>query len=128
MAPSLHNSGHDTIEGCTTSQYRELCHFLLGMPLSRPELVAPTVMKNILGQDLDAAKRIVAESLRGAGPGIEVSSPEDVDNAFCGEAGRGVFVHLYGKTQSRPKRKMGHVTFVPMTPEKYYSEWASRFV
>lgn len=128
MAPRPHNSGHYTIEGCTTSQYRELCHFLLGMPLSRPELVAPTVMKNILGQDLDAAKRIVAESLRGAGPGIEVSSPEDVDNAFCGEAGRGVFVHLYGKTQSRPRRKMGHVTFVPMTPEKYYSVWASRFV
>lgn len=128
MAPRPHNSGHYTIEGCTTSQYRELCHFLLDMPLTVPELIAPTVMKNILGQDLDAAKLIVAESLRGAGPGIEVSSPEDVDNAFCGEAGRGVYVHLYGKTQSRPKRKMGHITFVPMTLDSYYADWAYRFV
>ena len=128
MAPRPHNSGHYTIEGCTTNQYRELCHFLLDMPLARPELIAPTVMKNILGQDLEAAKMIVAESLRGAGPGVEVASAEAVDNAFCGEAGDGVFVHLYGKTQSRPKRKMGHITFVPMTPGKYYEEWSARFV
>lgn len=128
MAPRPHNSGHWTIEGCTTSQYMELCHFLLDMPLKRPELLSPSVMKNILGQDLDAAKTVVAESLVGAGPGIEVSASEDVDNAFCGEAGKGVYVHLYGKTQSRPKRKMGHITFVPMTPERYYSVWAARFV
>ncbi len=128
MAPRPHNSGHWTIEGCTTSQYMELCHFLLDMPLERPELLSPAVMKNILGQDLDAAKAVVAESLAGAGPGIEVSASEDVDNAFCGEAGKGVHVHLYGKTQSRPKRKMGHITFVPMTPERYYSGWAARFV
>lgn len=128
MAPRPHNSGHWTIEGCTTSQYMELCHFLLDMPLERPELLSPAVMKNILGQDLDAAKAVVAESLAGAGPGIEVPASEDVDNAFCGEAGKGVHVHLYGKTQSRPKRKMGHITFVPMTPERYYSGWAARFV
>lgn len=128
MAPRPHNSGHYTIEGCTTSQYSELCHFLLDMPLRKPELIAPTVMKNILGQDLDSAKDIVAESLRGAGPGIEVSSSSDVVNAFCGEAGKGVYVHLYGKTQSRPKRKMGHMTFVPMTLDRFYSEWALRFV
>lgn len=128
MAPRPHNSGHYTIEGCTTNQYRELCHFLLDMPLARPELIAPTVMKNILGQDLEAAKMIVAESLRGAGPGVEVASAEAVDNAFCGEAGDGVYVHLYGKTQSRPKRKMGHITFVPMTSGKYYGEWSARFV
>ncbi len=128
MAPRPHNSGHYTIEGCTTSQYMELCHFLLGMPLETPELKAPTVMKNILGQDLNAAKLVVAESLRGAGPGIEVSSSDSVNNAFCGEAGKGVFVHLYGKTQSRPKRKMGHVTFVPMTLDRYYSEWSARFI
>lgn len=127
MAPRPHNSGHYTIEGCTTNQYRELCHFLLDMPLVRPELKAPTVMKNILGQDLDAAKMIIAESLKGAGPGVEVVSAEAVDNAFCGEAGEGVYMHLYGKSQSRPKRKMGHITFIPMSPEKYYREWSARF-
>lgn len=128
MAPRPHNSGHYTIEGCSTNQYRELCRFLLGQPLETPRLLAPTVMKNILGQDLNAAKAIVAESLEGAGPGVSVDSPEDVDNAFCGEAGKGVHVHLYGKTQSRPKRKMGHITFSPMTLEEFNDRWACRFV
>ncbi len=50
MAPRPHNSGHYTIEGCTTNQFRELCRYLLGEPLQEPRLVAPTVMKNILGE------------------------------------------------------------------------------
>ena len=104
MAPRPHNSGHYTIEGCTTNQFRELARYLLGLPLEEPRLVAPTVMKNILGQDLEAAQRIAAE---------------DHD---------GVYVHIYGKTESRPKRKMGHITFVGMTPERYDREWRDRFV
>lgn len=128
MAPRPHNSGHYTIEGCNTNQYRELCRFLLGQPLETPVLLAPTVMKNILGQDLEAAKEIVAESLEGAGPGVSVENAGEVDDAFCGAAGEGVYVHLYGKTQSRPKRKMGHITFTPMTIGDYYGRWASRFV
>lgn len=104
MAPRPHNSGHYTIEGCTTNQFRELAHYLLGEPLQEPKLVAPTVMKNILGQDLEAAETIDAENRRG------------------------VYVHLYGKTESRPKRKMGHITYVGMTAEEFASEWAKRFV
>ena len=61
MAPRPHNSGHYTIEGCTTNQFRELCRYLLDMPLERPELKAPTVMKNILGRDLEEAEKIAAE-------------------------------------------------------------------
>ena len=104
MAPRPHNSGHYTIEGCTTNQFRELVRYLLGMPLEEPRLVAPTVMKNILGQDLEEARRIAAEGHEG------------------------VCVHIYGKTESRPKRKMGHITFVGMTPERYEREWSDRFV
>ena len=104
MAPRPHNSGHWTIEGCTTNQFRELARYLLGMPLEEPRLVAPTVMKNILGQDLEAAERIAAENLPG------------------------VYVHLYGKTESRPKRKMGHITFVGMDAARFEAEWAGRFV
>lgn len=103
MAPRPHNSGHYTIEGCTTSQYAELCHFLLGEPLVRPQLKAPTVMKNILGRDLEEALKVERE------------------------AGDGTFVHIYGKTESRPKRKMGHITFVPMTPEEYRAHWSERW-
>ena len=80
MAPRPHNSGHYTIEGTTTNQFRELVRFLLGEPLQEPRLVAPTVMKNILGQDLEAAEAIAAENRPG------------------------VHVRLYGKTESRPKR------------------------
>lgn len=104
MAPRPHNSGHYTIEGATTNQFRELVRYLLGMPLEVPQLVAPTVMKNILGQDLEAAEKLAAENRPG------------------------VYVHLYGKRESRPKRKMGHITFVGMTAGEYEQEWIDRFV
>ena len=104
MAPRPHNSGHYTIEGCTTNQFRELVRYLVGEPLQEPRLVAPTVMKNILGQDLEAAREVEREH-----------RPN-------------VYVHIYGKTESRPKRKMGHITFVGMTGETYEKEWADRFV
>ncbi|MEG1885017.1 MAG: 5-(carboxyamino)imidazole ribonucleotide synthase [Alistipes sp.] len=104
MAPRPHNSGHYTIEGCTTNQFRELVRYLLEMPLEQPELVRPTVMKNILGEDLTAAERMA----KGEHPDC--------------------YVHLYGKTVNKPKRKMGHITFVGMTAEEYMSEWAAEFV
>ncbi len=104
MAPRPHNSGHYTIEGCTTNQYREWARYLLGEELEEPRLVAPAVMKNILGQDLEEARRIARE------------------------AEAGVWVHLYGKSVSRPKRKMGHITYVPMTGEEYDARWRDRFV
>ncbi|MFR9670638.1 MAG: 5-(carboxyamino)imidazole ribonucleotide synthase [Rikenellaceae bacterium] len=105
MAPRPHNSGHYTIEGCNTSQFRELVRYLLDIPLEEPKLVAPTIMKNILGEDLGAAEHI-----------IEEGAPE------------GCYVHIYGKDESKPKRKMGHITFVGMDHEGYLQEWASRFV
>lgn len=104
MAPRPHNSGHYTIEGSTTNQFRELVRYLVGERLQEPELIAPTVMKNILGQDLEAAEKVAAENLEG------------------------VYVHLYGKTESRPKRKMGHITFVGMTAGEYAENWAAKFV
>ena len=104
MAPRPHNSGHYTIEGCSTNQFRELARYLLGLPLEEPELTAPTVMKNILGQDLEAAEAVAAE------------------------AHEGVYVHLYGKAESRPKRKMGHITFTGLAAQEYAARWADRFV
>jgi len=103
MAPRPHNSGHWTIEGCTTNQYRELVRFLAGLPLEEPRLTAPTVMKNILGRDLEAAQKIASEGREG------------------------VHVHLYGKSERRPRRKMGHITFVGMTAAEYAAAWAWKF-
>lgn len=104
MAPRPHNSGHYTIEGCTTNQFRELARYLLELPLEEPRLKGPTVMKNILGEDLEAAERLAAEGH----PGVSV--------------------HLYGKREARPKRKMGHVTFNDTTLETYTDRWSGRFV
>ncbi len=104
MAPRPHNSGHYSIEGCSISQYGLLVRYLLDMPLEEPRLVAPTIMKNILGEDLEAAE-LIAEH-----------APE------------GCYVHLYGKEESKPKRKMGHITFVGMDQETFNSEWADKFV
>ena len=131
MAPRPHNSGHYTIEGCTSSQYTELCHFLLGKTLEQPELVAPTVMKNILGQDLEATRKIIdtAHAEHWQNPAaVPVSNTAKGGKSYCGEAGKGVFVHIYGKTESRPKRKMAHITYVPMTQELFEKNWESKFV
>lgn len=104
MAPRPHNSGHYTIEGCSTSQFRELVHYLLDMPLEEPKLVAPTIMKNILGEDIEAAIAIEKEGI-----------------ANC-------YVHLYGKSAVKPKRKMGHITFVGMDQATYDNVWRDKFV
>ena len=131
MAPRPHNSGHYTIEGCSSSQYDELCNFLLGKTLTQPRLLCPTIMKNILGQDLEATWKIIdrayAEHWTNPSAGA-VSNTAKRDNAYCGEAGKGVFVHIYGKTVSRPKRKMAHITYVPMTLTKFEKDWADKFV
>lgn len=131
MAPRPHNSGHYTIEGCSSSQYDELCNFLLGKTLTQPRLLCPTIMKNILGQDLEATWKIIdrAYAERWTNPSAgAVSNTAKRDNAYCGEAGKGVFVHIYGKTVSRPKRKMAHITYVPMTLTKFEKDWADKFV
>lgn len=104
MAPRPHNSGHWSIEGATESQYTALARYLLKRPLVQPELKGPTIMKNILGEDLEEARRIAAE-------------PRE-----------GVHVHLYGKSVSKPKRKMGHITFTGLTYEEYLKRWSDRFV
>ncbi|MEG1622419.1 MAG: 5-(carboxyamino)imidazole ribonucleotide synthase [Alistipes sp.] len=104
MAPRPHNSGHYTIEGCSTNQFREWARYLLGLPLEAPQLLAPTIMKNILGQDLTTATELAVEN-----------HPD-------------VAVHLYGKTISKPKRKMGHITFTNLTLAEYQQKWGDRFV
>ncbi len=104
MAPRPHNSGHYTIEGTTTNQFRELCRFLMNLPLVDAKLTAQSViMKNILGEDMSQAEAIAKE---------------------CHE---GVYVHLYGKSECKPKRKMAHITFVGLTLEEYNAEWRERF-
>jgi 5-(carboxyamino)imidazole ribonucleotide synthase len=93
VAPRPHNSGHQTIEGNITSQYEQHLRAICGMPLGDTATVRPAVMINILGE-------------KGySGPAIY----QGFENILHMP---GVYVHLYGKTETKPFRKMGHVTIV----------------
>jgi 5-(carboxyamino)imidazole ribonucleotide synthase len=85
IAPRVHNSGHWTIEGAHTSQFEQHLRAILGLPLGDPTLVsAGATMENLIGADVDRWLDYFSE------PGADL--------------------HLYGKGEARPGRKMGHVT------------------
>ncbi|MEW6106530.1 MAG: 5-(carboxyamino)imidazole ribonucleotide synthase [Bacillota bacterium] len=93
IAPRPHNSGHYTIEACVTCQFEQHLRAITGLPLGATDLMRPAAMINLLGEQ-DMAGRPIVEGLREA-----MSIP-------------GVSVHVYGKWQTRPFRKMGHVTIL----------------
>lgn len=94
IAPRPHNSGHLTFDACVTSQFEQQLRAVCGLPLGSTDLLRPAAMVNLLGDlwmtgepDWKAALSI---------PGIKL--------------------HLYGKSQPRPGRKMGHITAVAECP------------
>jgi 5-(carboxyamino)imidazole ribonucleotide synthase len=101
MAPRPHNSGHYTIDACDVSQFDLQVRCMAGLPLVEPRLHSAAVMLNLLG-DLwfppgDGASRMPAWAEVLALPGAHL--------------------HLYGKSEARPGRKMGHLTFTGATAE-----------
>jgi 5-(carboxyamino)imidazole ribonucleotide synthase len=105
IAPRPHNSGHYTIDACRTSQFEQQVRVLCGLPLGDPSQHTPAVMVNLLG-DIWGAGQPPHAGLPG-GPRWE---------AVLRHAG--AHLHLYGKREARPGRKMGHVTVCEATPEK----------
>jgi 5-(carboxyamino)imidazole ribonucleotide synthase len=100
LAPRPHNSGHATIDACVTSQFGQQVRALAGLPLGDCSLLSPAVMLNLLGDAwFDAA-------------GQEHAPAFDQVLAVPGAC-----LHLYGKAQARPGRKMGHVTILGATLE-----------
>jgi 5-(carboxyamino)imidazole ribonucleotide synthase len=93
VSPRTHNSGHYTIEACLTDQFEQHLRAVLGLPLGATEQMWPAVMINLLGE------------AGASGP----AWVEGLDEALATD---GVSVHLYGKTETRPGRKMGHITVV----------------
>lgn len=92
-APRVHNSGHHTIEANYCSQYDMLWRIMLQLPLGNTEAILPSSLVNLIGE-------------RGySGPAIY----EGLDEVMKME---NVFVHLYGKAETKPGRKMGHVTII----------------
>ena len=84
LAPRPHNSGHWTIDACVTSQFEQLVRAVCGLPLGDPSALCGAVMRNLIGDAVETWPRILESE--------------------------GVRLHLYGKAEARPGRKMGHVT------------------
>ena len=93
LAPRPHNSGHLTIDACMTSQFEQQVRAICGLPPGSVELLRPAAMANLLG-----------DAWAGGEPDWA---------AAC--ALPGVHLHLYGKTEPRPGRKMGHLTALSST-------------
>lgn len=87
MAPRPHNSGHYTIEACTISQFTQHIRAICGLPLAEIRLLNNARMVNVLGKDIDRTYDYLKANADG-------------------------FIHLYGKDEPKPKRKMGHATFI----------------
>ena len=92
MAPRPHNSGHYTIEACNVSQFTQHIRAICGLPLVEVQLLNEAVMINILGEDMDGVFKALPQAENG-------------------------FVHLYGKSEPKEKRKMGHITFIAANEE-----------
>ncbi len=96
LAPRPHNSGHLTIDSCVTSQFEQQLRAVCGLPLGSTHMFRPAAMINLLGDILPANRAEWPRALH------------DPD----------IKLHLYGKTESRPGRKMGHLTATAETPEE----------
>jgi 5-(carboxyamino)imidazole ribonucleotide synthase len=84
IAPRVHNSGHWTEAACVVSQFEQHIRAIAGLPLGDPARHSDCVMQNLIGDDIAGVSSLLAE--------------------------RNVLVHLYGKAEARPGRKMGHFT------------------
>ena len=89
IAPRVHNSGHHTLQSSKTSQFEQHLRAILGLNLGSTELLHPAIMYNILGP----------KNFKG----VYKTPTIDFDNAF---------LKMYGKLESKPKRKIGHVNLV----------------
>ena len=95
IAPRPHNSGHYTLDACSVSQFEQQVRTTSSLPLGEVRLFSPAVMVNLIGEDAETL-------MKGVGCRALLSIP-------------GAVLHLYGKREIRPRRKMGHVTFLGET-------------
>ncbi len=99
LAPRPHNSGHWTIEGCTTSQFEQQVRAVCGLPLGSTEPLCAAAMANLLGE------------LWHDGEAPDWSKALETDS---------VHLHLYGKSEPRRRRKMGHLTALAKTADEAF--------
>jgi 5-(carboxyamino)imidazole ribonucleotide synthase len=99
IAPRPHNSGHLTIEAAITSQFEQQVRALCGLPLGSANLISPAAMVNLLGD-------LWLQSSTGQ-PNWHAALADDP----------GIHIHLYGKHDPAPGRKMGHLTVLDPVPD-----------
>ncbi|MFT4568153.1 MAG: 5-(carboxyamino)imidazole ribonucleotide synthase [Saprospiraceae bacterium] len=104
VAPRPHNSGHHTIEASSTSQYENQIRAISGMPLGETKTRAPSLLMNVLG----------AEGYTGPVVYEGVEEVESLD---------GVHLHIYGKTSTKPFRKMGHINILSEDPQELIEKY-----
>lgn len=95
LAPRPHNSGHYTMDACVTSQFEQHVRAICNLPLGDTALLTPVVMVNVLGQHLEGA----------------IQAACSADEA-ANKLGVSPKLHIYGKTESKPGRKMGHINLL----------------
>ena len=93
VAPRPHNSGHHTIECCMTSQFEQHLRAVLNLDLGSTSIKIPGVMLNLVGEENHTGEVIY----------------EKIEDVLKTE---GASIHIYGKKQTKPNRKMGHITIV----------------
>ncbi|MEB3281997.1 MAG: 5-(carboxyamino)imidazole ribonucleotide synthase [Lyngbya sp.] len=112
IAPRTHNSGHFTLDACQTSQFEQHLRAVCGFPLGDPQMHCPgAIMVNLLGYEQ-------AKAEPGTSPVLYLEKQQQLAEI------PGAFVHWYGKTESRPGRKLGHVTVLlkSQSPEPRQTE------
>lgn len=94
IAPRPHNSGHWTMDACTTSQFEQLVRVVCGLPMGSNDYHSNAVMKNLIGNDVDSWEQLIS----------------DPDTK----------IHMYGKKEAREKRKMGHATHLILPDDQIF--------
>ena len=129
VAPRPHNSGHYSLDACDVSQFEMQLRCMAGLPLTQPSQHSPAVMLNLLGNIWPAIKLVngqaeMSEKL-GSEPNLLVPNKLGSDPNFSDLptwnkvlALPGTHLHLYGKSEARMGRKMGHLTITASTADQ----------
>ncbi|MGP2656397.1 5-(carboxyamino)imidazole ribonucleotide synthase [Malaciobacter sp. WC5094] len=91
IAPRPHNSGHYTVEACATSQFEQIIRAVTNLPLGSTKLITPAAMVNLLGEEGFTGEPVI----EGIHDALEID---------------GLSFHFYSKKETKPFRKMGHIT------------------
>jgi 5-(carboxyamino)imidazole ribonucleotide synthase len=117
IAPRPHNSGHYSLDACDVSQFELQLRCMAGLPLTQPRQHSPAVMLNLLGdiwlEKLGSEPNLLAPNKLGSDPNFSNLPAWNKVLALPG-----THLHLYGKSEARKGRKMGHINITASTADQ----------